>query len=98
MNRVIFSMLVVALLASPATNAAVSDAEFEQLREQLATISQRLEELAAENAELRRAQAKAQTEGDRQQGGSLHESRILRLVEMGAERCSGTRQGFAILA
>ena len=64
MNRVIYSMLAMALVVSPATNAAVSDAEFEQLREQLATISQRLEALAAENAELRRAQAAAQTEID----------------------------------
>ena len=52
-------MLVAILITSPAAQAAVSDEDFQELREQLATISLRLEELAAENAELRRAQERS---------------------------------------
>jgi len=55
-------MSVVSLVASPAAFAAISDADIEELREQLAAMSQRLEELAADNAELRRVQGQAATE------------------------------------
>ena len=61
MKRVLFLMLTVNFVALPTAGAAVSDADFEQLREQLAAVSQRLEELAAENAELRSAQDQAAT-------------------------------------
>ena len=62
MRRLLFLMSAVSLVASPASFAAVSDADIEQLREQLAAMSQRLDELAAENAELRRAQDQAATD------------------------------------
>ena len=61
MNRLSFLMLVVSFVVSPTAFAAISDADFEQLREQLAAVSQRLEELAAENAELRRTQDQSAT-------------------------------------
>ena len=54
-------MLAASLIASPAALAAVSDADIEQMRMQLAAMSQRLENLAAENAELRRNQEQATT-------------------------------------
>jgi len=60
MNRILF-LVVVLIVHSPAGFAAVSDEDFAQLREQLAAISVRLEELAAENAELRAAQNQADT-------------------------------------
>jgi len=59
MKRLIFLMSAVCLVASPAAFAAVSEADIEELREQLAAVSQRLDELAAENAELRRTQDQA---------------------------------------
>jgi hypothetical protein len=59
MKPIPFLMLVALLMTSPAAQAAVSDEDFQELREQLATISLRLEELAAENAELRRAQERS---------------------------------------
>jgi predicted nuclease with TOPRIM domain len=62
MKRLFFPMLAVSLVTSSTSFAAVSDADFNQLREQLAAVSQRLEELAAENAELRRAQDQAAAE------------------------------------
>ena len=61
MRRLFFLMPAVILVASPATFAAVSEADIEQMREQLAAMSQRLDELAVENAELRRAQDQAAT-------------------------------------
>jgi len=61
MNRIFGLLLVVNLVASPTAFGAVSDADFEQLREQLAAVSQRLEKLAAENAELRYSQDQAAT-------------------------------------
>ena len=61
MNRLSFLMLVVSFVVSPTAFAAISDADFEQLREQLAAVSQRLEELADENAELRRTQDQSAT-------------------------------------
>ena len=62
MKRLLVLISAVSLVTSPTAFAAVSDAEFEQLREQLAAVSQRLEELAAENAELRHAQDQAATD------------------------------------
>ncbi len=56
MKRILTIALLGSLIAMPHAMAAVSDADFEQLREQLAMISQRLDQLAAENAELRQAQ------------------------------------------
>lgn len=61
MKRILLPMMAASLFASPAAFAAVSDAEIEQMRVQLAAMSQRLEELAAENAELRRAQQQTTT-------------------------------------
>ena len=61
MNRILLPMLAASLIASPAALAAVSDADIEQMRMQLAAMSQRLENLAAENAELRRNQEQATT-------------------------------------
>jgi len=61
MKRLLLLTLVVGLVNSPASFAAVSEEDFEQLRAQLAAVSQRLEELAAENEELRRAREQAAT-------------------------------------
>lgn len=44
------------VLCVPAADAAVSDEDFEQLKQQLALMSQRLDNLEAENRELRAAQ------------------------------------------
>jgi hypothetical protein len=56
MKTVIFPILAASLLFSSSAFAAVSEEEIEAMREQLALMSQRLDQLAAENAELRRAQ------------------------------------------
>lgn len=56
MKQFLFPMLAVAVLASPAASGAVSDEDFAELRQQLEAVSQRLEKLAAENAELKKAQ------------------------------------------
>lgn len=56
MKRVIVSTVAASLLVSSAAFGAISDDEIEQLRGQLALLSQRLEDLAAENAELKRSQ------------------------------------------
>jgi hypothetical protein len=61
MKRTFILVLAITFVASPRVFAAVSDEDFEQLRQQLAAVSQRLEDLAAENAELRRAQDQAAT-------------------------------------
>jgi hypothetical protein len=61
MKKLLFPTLAIGLLVSPASFGAVSDAEIEELRKQLALVSQRLEELAAENEELRRAQTESAT-------------------------------------
>jgi hypothetical protein len=47
------------LLTAQPILAAVTDQEFEELRQQLAALSERLERLAAENTELRRSQDQA---------------------------------------
>lgn len=62
MKRSFLLMLAAGIVASPSAIAAVSDEDFEQLRQQLAAVSQRLEQLAAENAELKRAQSQSATE------------------------------------
>lgn len=56
MKRFFFLMLAVNVVTLPTAFAAVTDAEIAELRRQLAEVSQRLEELATENAELRNAQ------------------------------------------
>jgi opacity protein-like surface antigen len=56
MKRTLFCLVLVSIALTPAAFAAVSDEEFAELREQLAAISARLDELAAENAELRASQ------------------------------------------
>ena len=56
MKRILSLIFAVSLIAMPTAYAAVSDEEFQQLREQLAAVSMRLEQLAAENMELRTAQ------------------------------------------
>ena len=61
MKRILILMLIVNFAASPTAFGAVSDEDFEQLREQLAAVSQRLEKLAAENAALRHSQDQAAT-------------------------------------
>ena len=61
MKRMFFLLLVINAFAWPTASAAVSNEEFEELRQQLAAVSQRLEELAAENSELRRTQTQTAT-------------------------------------
>ena len=61
MTKILSLMCAIGFVATPAANAAVSDEDFQQLREQLAAVSQRLDELAAENAELRAAQEQSVT-------------------------------------
>ncbi|MCP5091323.1 MAG: hypothetical protein GY949_10415 [Gammaproteobacteria bacterium] len=61
MKRILFLTLVANVVALPSAFAAVTDAEIAELRQQLAAVSQRLEELATENAELRNAQEQAAT-------------------------------------
>lgn len=56
MKRTLFWLVLASIALTPAAFAAVSDEEFTELREQLAAISARLDELAAENAELRASQ------------------------------------------
>ena len=61
MKKILSLMCAISFVAMPAANAAVSDEDFQQLREQLAAVSARLEQLAAENAELRAAQEQSAT-------------------------------------
>ncbi|MFQ6005539.1 MAG: putative porin [Woeseia sp.] len=56
MRRKLYLLLVTTPLVAPTAFGAVSDEGFEQLRRELQAVSKRLEELAAENAELRRSQ------------------------------------------
>ncbi|MGI9236423.1 MAG: putative porin [Woeseiaceae bacterium] len=60
MKRILV-LTAVGIISSPAASAAVSEDDFEELRRQLAAISQRLEDLAAENAALKRAQGQTAT-------------------------------------
>ena len=50
MKRVFVPILATSLLFSSTAFGAVSEEEIQELREQLAVLSQRLDELAAENA------------------------------------------------
>ncbi|MDJ0906768.1 MAG: hypothetical protein QNI96_12160, partial [Woeseiaceae bacterium] len=60
--KYILPLIVAAGVAIPhLASAAVSDEDFQELREQLAAVSARLEQLAAENAELREAQEQSAT-------------------------------------
>ena len=61
MKRILTIALLGSLVAMPNAMAEVSDEDFEQLREQLAMMSQRLDQLAAENVELRQAQDQTQS-------------------------------------
>ena len=61
MKRILSLAVAASIVISPAALAAVSDEDFAELREQLAAVSARLEQLAAENAELRAAQDQADT-------------------------------------
>jgi hypothetical protein len=70
MNRLIFSMLVIGLSVSAGSHAAVSDQDIAELRAQLATLSQRIEELAVENAELKKSQDQAVIRAAGQQAGT----------------------------
>jgi hypothetical protein len=56
MKRKFYLLLAGTVLAGQTAQGAVSDEDFEQLRQQLAAVSQRLDKLAAENAELRKSQ------------------------------------------
>ena len=58
MKRILSLVIAASIVVAPAASSATSDDEIKQLREQLASISQRLDELAAENARLRNAQEK----------------------------------------
>ena len=57
MKQIPLLMVAISLFVGPTALAAVTDEDFELLRAQLAAVSQRLDELAAENAELKRSQA-----------------------------------------
>ncbi|MDJ0813550.1 MAG: putative porin [Woeseiaceae bacterium] len=60
--KYLLPLVVAAGAAIPhSASAAVSDEDFQELREQLAAVSARLEQLAAENAELRKAQEQSAT-------------------------------------
>ena len=60
-KNVIAPLAAISVLATPAAAVAATDQEIEDLRMQLAAVSERLEALAAENAELRRAQDQTQS-------------------------------------
>ena len=59
MKQILFWAVVASIVLTPTAYAAVSDQDFAELRKQLAAVSARLDELAAENAELRAAQNQA---------------------------------------
>ncbi len=61
MKRKLLLLLAANLFVTSTAFAAVSDEEFEELRRQLAAVSERLDALAAENAELKRSQAETQS-------------------------------------
>jgi hypothetical protein len=62
MKRILSLVVAATVIMMPSAHAAVSDEEFQQLREQLAAVSARLEQIAAENAELRAAQEESAAE------------------------------------
>ena len=55
MKRILCLAVASSIIITPAAFAAVSDEDFAELREQLAAVSVRLDQLEAENAELRAA-------------------------------------------
>lgn len=57
MKRVSAALAIASLFAVPAATAEVTENDIELLRAQLAAVSERLEELAAENAALKQSQA-----------------------------------------
>ena len=61
MKRKLLLLLAVNMIVTSTAFAAVSDEEFEELRRQLAAVSQRLEQLAAENDALKQSQAETAT-------------------------------------
>jgi len=61
MKRILILMTVTGIVASPAAPAAVTEDDLQQLRDQVADLAQRLEELSAENARLRQAREQAAT-------------------------------------
>jgi len=61
MKKILSLMCAISFFAAPAAQAAVSDEDFQELREQLAAVSARLEQLAAENTELRASQEQSVT-------------------------------------
>jgi len=62
MRPLSFLLLAINAFAAPAALGAVTDEDFEQLRQQLSAVSQRLDALAAENAALKRSQTQAGTD------------------------------------
>jgi putative porin len=62
MRPLSFLLLAINAFAAPAALGAVTDEDFETLRQQLSAMSQRLDTLAAENAALKRSQAQAGTD------------------------------------
>ncbi len=71
MTRTSLLLLATGVLVAPAAMAAVSDAEFEQLRLQVAELSQRLDALAVENAELKQSQSSAEHDATEVQADSV---------------------------
>jgi len=61
MKRILSLAVAASIVLAPAAFAAVSDEDFAALREQLAAVSSRLDELAEENARLRAAQNQTDT-------------------------------------
>ena len=61
MNRLLSLVALTSLAITPVSHAAVTDDDLAELRAQLAAVSARLEELAAENAELKAAQQQSAT-------------------------------------
>ena len=61
MRRTLCLLLATTVLVAHTASGAVNNEDLEQLRQQLAAVSQRLDQLAAENAELRRAQNQTAT-------------------------------------
>ena len=65
MKRILTLAVASTIALAPAAFAEISEAEFQLLREQLAAVSARLDELEAENAELRAAQKTSAAEIDK---------------------------------